>query len=295
MPPMRSAVAKPRHVDRSERGVWLRGGSHRRKRDNAHQAGAEPVWSFPRKSCRQVHRSPGAGQLRFTRPEFFCHVKIVLRPNASCSLVPLPRIKSPFPMITRSSFVVAFLFSASLAALRAADPAEPAKIDLWPEGVPGLHADETPEKLDATHASNVHHPYLVAFPAPADKAVGTAVIICPGGQLSQPLDRQRGLAHRPAPQRHWYLRLRAALSHGRIRAPRPAARRPPRHPLAAFARRRARSQARSHRHRRRLRRRAPRRQRRHALRRSRRQDRCRARQGQARVPISPACSIRSSR
>ena len=54
-------------------------------------------------------------------------------------------------------------------------------IELWPEGVPGLRADATPEKIDQTHASNVHHPYLVAFPAPADQAVGTAVIICPGG------------------------------------------------------------------------------------------------------------------
>ena len=58
---------------------------------------------------------------------------------------------------------------------------EPAKIELWPEGVPGLRADATPEKLTKTSASNVHQPYLVAFPAPADKAVGTAMIICPGG------------------------------------------------------------------------------------------------------------------
>ena len=58
---------------------------------------------------------------------------------------------------------------------------DPKTIELWPAGVPGLHADATPEKMTKTSASNVHHPYLVAFPAPADKAVGTAVIICPGG------------------------------------------------------------------------------------------------------------------
>ena len=82
-----------------------------------------------------------------------------------------------FPAVRR---LVPALFFAGLliAPLSAADlPA----IELWPEGVPGLRADATPEKIDQTHASNVHHPYLVAFPAPADKAVGTAVIICPGG------------------------------------------------------------------------------------------------------------------
>lgn len=65
--------------------------------------------------------------------------------------------------------------SAALAA------AEPKIIEIWPEGVPGLHADATPEKIEKARASNVHHPYVAIFPAPADKAVGTAVIICPGG------------------------------------------------------------------------------------------------------------------
>ncbi len=79
----------------------------------------------------------------------------------------------PTPLI-----LVAALLASLPNALRAD---EPKNIELWPEGVPGLRADATPEKLDRTHASNVHHPYLVAFPAPADKAVGTAAIICPGG------------------------------------------------------------------------------------------------------------------
>lgn len=57
----------------------------------------------------------------------------------------------------------------------------PKTIELWPEGVPGLRADATPEKSDGVHASGIHHPYVAVFPAPADKAVGTAVIICPGG------------------------------------------------------------------------------------------------------------------
>ena len=77
--------------------------------------------------------------------------------------------------------VIASFFAGVLLAPVFAAAADQASVDLWPEGVPGLRADATPEKIDQTHASNVHHPYLVAFPAPADKTVGTAVIICPGG------------------------------------------------------------------------------------------------------------------
>src|SRR5512142_3360990 len=54
-------------------------------------------------------------------------------------------------------------------------------IDLWPEGVPGLHPDATPEKLVDGRASNVSHPALLWYPAPAGTACGTAVVICPGG------------------------------------------------------------------------------------------------------------------
>ena len=57
----------------------------------------------------------------------------------------------------------------------------PSVIEIWPEGVPGLRADATPEKNEGARVSNVHKPTLTLFPAPADKAVGTAVIICPGG------------------------------------------------------------------------------------------------------------------
>ena len=77
-------------------------------------------------------------------------------------------------------FFVSLGFLSSLASGGlAADDAK--KIDLWPEGVPGLRADATPEKIENARASNVHHPYMEVFPAPADQAVGTAVIICPGG------------------------------------------------------------------------------------------------------------------
>ena len=71
------------------------------------------------------------------------------------------------------SFVALFV-----SALRAD---EPKRIEIWPEGVPGLRADASPEKIENARASNVHHPYMEVFPAPADKAVGTAIVICPGG------------------------------------------------------------------------------------------------------------------
>lgn len=76
--------------------------------------------------------------------------------------------------------LAAALACASLLALsvRAADVK---KVELWPEGVPGLRADATPEKIGPGRAENVHHPYFEVYPAPADKANGTAVVICPGG------------------------------------------------------------------------------------------------------------------
>lgn len=81
-----------------------------------------------------------------------------------------------FPILRRSSAVILIvLASFSVSA------AEPTVIPLWPEGVPGLRADASPEKLENARASNVHQPSLTVYPAPADKATGAAVIICPGG------------------------------------------------------------------------------------------------------------------
>jgi acetyl esterase/lipase len=54
-------------------------------------------------------------------------------------------------------------------------------VELWPEGVPGLRADASPDKEENARVSNVHRPTLTVYPAPASKANGTAVIICPGG------------------------------------------------------------------------------------------------------------------
>ena len=61
--------------------------------------------------------------------------------------------------------------------LRAAEPV----ITIWPEGVPGLRADASAEKMDQGRLSNVHEPTLTYFAAPAGRASGAAVIICPGG------------------------------------------------------------------------------------------------------------------
>lgn len=64
-------------------------------------------------------------------------------------------------------------------ALRAAAPAV---IDIWPEGVPGLKPDAGPERDEGEgRVANINHPTLTCFPAPAESANGTAVVICPGG------------------------------------------------------------------------------------------------------------------
>jgi acetyl esterase/lipase len=59
--------------------------------------------------------------------------------------------------------------------------AEERVITIWPEGVPGLRADASAEKVENELVSNVHQPTLTYFAAPAARATGAAVIICPGG------------------------------------------------------------------------------------------------------------------
>jgi acetyl esterase/lipase len=63
-------------------------------------------------------------------------------------------------------------------ALRAADAPS---IELWPEGVPGLKADATPEHEDNGRFTHIHHPSLTLYAPPAGKANGTAVIYAAGG------------------------------------------------------------------------------------------------------------------
>ncbi len=59
--------------------------------------------------------------------------------------------------------------------------AEPTVIDLWPEGVPDLKPNATPEKDDNGRFSNVHHPTLTVYAPPAGEANGTAIIYAAGG------------------------------------------------------------------------------------------------------------------
>ncbi len=70
-----------------------------------------------------------------------------------------------------------------LAAAARADA--PLTIPLWPEGVPDARPDAGPERLDEGRIANVHVPTLTLFAPPADKAVGTAVIVCPGGAYTR--------------------------------------------------------------------------------------------------------------
>ena len=63
-------------------------------------------------------------------------------------------------------------------------------IALWPGTAPGEKGDlgaetDQPQKPDGvTRITNVTKPTITLFPAPADKATGTAVIVCPGGGYS---------------------------------------------------------------------------------------------------------------
>ena len=63
----------------------------------------------------------------------------------------------------------------------AQEPGAPQVIPLWPEGVPGAKPGGGEEQVVDGRVSNVQVPTLVHFPALATTAVGTAVIICPGG------------------------------------------------------------------------------------------------------------------
>jgi hypothetical protein len=58
-------------------------------------------------------------------------------------------------------------------------------IPLWPEGVPDARPNGGVERMEDGRVYNVQIPTLTVFPAPAETAVGTAVIICPGGSYGR--------------------------------------------------------------------------------------------------------------
>ncbi len=54
-------------------------------------------------------------------------------------------------------------------------------IKLWPEGVPAQPMNGAVVRVPKDRVAHVKDPTLTWYPAPADRACGTAVIICPGG------------------------------------------------------------------------------------------------------------------
>ena len=58
-------------------------------------------------------------------------------------------------------------------------------IPLWPEGVPDARPNGGVERMEDGRVYNVQIPTLTVFPAPEKTAVGTAVIICPGGSYGR--------------------------------------------------------------------------------------------------------------
>jgi acetyl esterase/lipase len=72
-------------------------------------------------------------------------------------------------------------FSLLLLALADASAAERLVIPLWPEGVPNLKTNASPEKIVDGRISNIHQPALLVFRPDATNVNGTAVIFCSGG------------------------------------------------------------------------------------------------------------------
>ncbi len=73
--------------------------------------------------------------------------------------------------------LLSLLFFAGL--LRAG---EPVVIPLWPEGVPNLRADASPEKVsEGPRFTNIHYPTLLVYRPTGVPANGTALIYAPGG------------------------------------------------------------------------------------------------------------------
>src|ERR1700732_1733232 len=62
----------------------------------------------------------------------------------------------------------------------------PEALPLWPKGAPGSEARTAEaEEVNGSNVCNVHNPTLTPYVPDADKATGTAVIICPGGGHSK--------------------------------------------------------------------------------------------------------------
>lgn len=80
----------------------------------------------------------------------------------------------------KTRFLLSTLFAFAISTPCAAD--SPGPVFLWPEGATGSEVRKTEaEKIDGSNITNVHHPSLTPYLPDADKATGTAVLVCPGG------------------------------------------------------------------------------------------------------------------
>ncbi len=84
----------------------------------------------------------------------------------------------------RSRFLLHAFLTAAIPAMTPS-AAAPAVIPLWPEGVPGAQPGAKPEYVEEERVHNVQVPTLTHYPAPQDRATGTAVIVCPGGAYAR--------------------------------------------------------------------------------------------------------------
>lgn len=85
---------------------------------------------------------------------------------------------------------IAALFAAASLSMAAAAASRPPDqtIVLWPNGAPGSEGQNSPEVVQGpdnvknfTRVSNIHHPSLLVYLPPKDKATGVGVIVAPGG------------------------------------------------------------------------------------------------------------------
>src|SRR5690348_11708334 len=71
---------------------------------------------------------------------------------------------------------------ALLIASSTAFAAEPQVIPLWEKGAPGFEDRRNkPEREQGYAQQNIHNPSITVFPAPTEKANGSAVLVVPGG------------------------------------------------------------------------------------------------------------------
>lgn len=81
---------------------------------------------------------------------------------------------------------MAILFSAVPAFAQLLPRNLPEAIPLWPKGAPGSEARTAEaEEVVGSNIGNVHNPSITPFLPSAEKATGTAIIICPGGGHSK--------------------------------------------------------------------------------------------------------------